>query len=679
MSNRLAHETSPYLLQHADNPVDWWPWSEEAFEEARRRDVPVLLSVGYSSCHWCHVMAHESFEDEATAAYLNENFVSVKVDREERPDVDAVYMEAVQAATGHGGWPMTVFLTAEAEPFYFGTYFPPAPRHGMPSFRQVLEGVRQAWAERREEVADVAGKIVRDLAGREIDYGAGKQVPGEQELAQALLGLTREYDPQRGGFGGAPKFPPSMVIEFLLRHAARTGSEGASQMARDTCERMARGGIYDQLGGGFARYSVDRDWVVPHFEKMLYDNALLCRVYAHLWRATGSELARRVALETADFMVRELRTEEGGFASALDADSDDGTGRHVEGAYYVWTPEQLRAVLGDGDAELAAQYFGVTEEGTFEEGASVLQLPQHEGVFDAEKVDSVRRRLFAARAERPAPGRDDKVVAAWNGLAIAALAETGAYFDRPDLVDAALAAADLLVRVHLDDRAQLARTSKDGRAGANAGVLEDYADVAEGFLALASVTGEGVWLDFAGLLLDHVLVRFTDEKTGALYDTAADAERLIRRPQDPTDNAAPSGWTAAAGALLGYAAQTGSEPHRTAAERALGVVRVLGPRVPRFIGWGLAVAEALLDGPREVAVVGPALDDAGTRTLHRTALLGTAPGAVVAYGVAGGAEFPLLADRPLMGGEPTAYVCRNFTCDAPTTDPERLRIALSGR
>jgi uncharacterized protein YyaL (SSP411 family) len=677
MPNRLAHETSPYLLQHADNPVDWWPWSEEAFAEARRRDVPVLLSVGYSSCHWCHVMAHESFEDEATAAYLNEHFVSVKVDREERPDVDAVYMEAVQAATGHGGWPMTVFLTPEAEPFYFGTYFPPAPRHGMPSFRQVLEGVRQAWDDRREEVADVAGKIVRDLAGREIDYGAGKQVPGEQELAQALLGLTREYDPQRGGFGGAPKFPPSMVIEFLLRHHARTGSEGALQMAQDTCERMARGGIYDQLGGGFARYSVDREWVVPHFEKMLYDNALLCRVYAHLWRATGSELARRVALETADFMVRELRTAEGGFASALDADSDDGTGRHVEGAYYVWTPQQLRDVLGDDDARLAAQYFGVTEEGTFEHGSSVLQLPQHEGVFDAARIDGVRQRLLRAREERPAPGRDDKVVAAWNGLAIAALAETGAYFDRPDLVDAALAAADLLVRVHLDDRAHLARTSKDGRTGANAGVLEDYADVAEGFLALASVTGEGVWLDFAGLLLDHVLTRFADEKTGALFDAAADAERLIRRPQDPTDNAAPSGWTAAAGALLSYAAHTGSEPHRTAAERALGVVKVLGPRVPRFIGWGLAVAEALLDGPREVAIVGRAADDTGARELHRTALLSSAPGAVVAYGPVGGEEFPLLADRPLVGGEPAAYVCRNFTCDAPTTDPERLRAALS--
>ncbi|MFJ8358984.1 thioredoxin domain-containing protein [Streptomyces sp. NPDC093984] len=673
--NRLAHETSPYLLQHADNPVDWWPWSEEAFAEARERDVPVLLSVGYSSCHWCHVMAHESFEDDATAAYLNEHFVSIKVDREERPDVDAVYMEAVQAATGHGGWPMTVFLTPGAEPFYFGTYFPPAPRHGMPSFRQVLEGVQQAWADRRDEVTEVAGKIARDLAQREISYG-DTRAPGEEELAQALLGLTREYDAQRGGFGGAPKFPPSMVIEFLLRHHARTGSEGALQMAQDTCERMARGGIYDQLGGGFARYSVDRDWVVPHFEKMLYDNALLCRVYAHLWRATGSDLARRVALETADFMVRELRTAEGGFASALDADSDDGTGRHVEGAYYVWTPEQLREALGADDAELAARYFEVTEEGTFEHGSSVLQLPQQEGVFDAQRIESIRRRLLDKRAERPAPGRDDKVVAAWNGLAIAALAETGAFFDRPDLVDAALGAADLLVRLHLDEHARLARTSKDGRVGANAGVLEDYADVAEGFLALASVTGEGVWLEFAGFLLDHVLTRFTDD-SGTLYDTAADAEKLIRRPQDPTDNATPSGWTAAAGALLSYAAQTGAEPHRAAAERALGVVKALGPRVPRFIGWGLAVAEALLDGPREVAVVGPALDDPATRALHRTALLGTAPGAVVAIGTPESDELPLLVDRILVGDEPTAYVCRNFTCDAPTTDPERLRTALS--
>ncbi|MCT9003759.1 thioredoxin domain-containing protein [Streptomyces rhizosphaerihabitans] len=675
--NRLAHETSPYLLQHADNPVDWWPWSAEAFDEARRSNRPVLLSVGYSSCHWCHVMAHESFEDDATAAYLNDHFVSIKVDREERPDVDAVYMEAVQAATGQGGWPMTVFLTPDAEPFYFGTYFPPEPRHGMASFRQVLEGVAAAWTDRRDEVSEVAGKITRDLAEREMSFG-DSQVPGEEELAAALLGLTRDYDAARGGFGGAPKFPPSMVIEFLLRHHARTGSEGALQMAVDTCERMARGGLYDQLGGGFARYSVDREWVIPHFEKMLYDNALLCRVYAHLWRSTGSELARRVALETADFLVRELRTDEGGFASALDADSEDGTGRHVEGAYYVWTPAQLREVLGDADAELAAQHFGVTEEGTFEEGASVLQLPQQEGVFDAEKVASVRERLLAARAGRPAPGRDDKVVAAWNGLAVAALAETGAYFDRPDLVEAAIGAADLLVRLHMDDRARLARTSKDGRVGAHAGVLEDYADVAEGFLALTSVTGEGVWLEFAGFLLDHVLAQFTDDESGALYDTAADAERLIRRPQDPTDNATPSGWSAAAGALLSYAAQTGAEPHRTAAERALGVVKALGPRAPRFIGWGLAVAEALLDGPREVAVVGEGSDPA-TTALRRTALLGTAPGVVLAVGAPESDELPLLSGRPLVDGKPAAYVCRNFACDAPTTDPDRLRTALNGR
>ncbi|WP_329401452.1 thioredoxin domain-containing protein [Streptomyces melanogenes] len=667
MPNRLAHETSPYLLQHADNPVDWWPWSPEAFAEARERGLPVLLSVGYSSCHWCHVMAHESFEDETTAAYLNEHFVNVKVDREERPDVDAVYMEAVQAATGQGGWPMTVFLTPDAEPFYFGTYFPPEPRHGMPSFPQVLEGVDAAWRDRREEVGEVAAKVVRDLGERELVYGGGAGVPGEEELAGALLGLTRDYDERHGGFGGAPKFPPSMTLEFLLRHHARTGAEGALEMAADTCEKMARGGIYDQLGGGFARYSVDREWVVPHFEKMLYDNALLCRVYAHLWRATGSELARRVALETADFMVRELRTNEGGYASALDADSDDGSGHHVEGAFYVWTPAQLAEALGEKDGEAAARHYGVTEEGTFEEGASVLQLPSDGGPMAAD----VRDRLFAARELRPRPGRDDKVVAAWNGLAIAALAETGAYFDRPDLIERATEAADLLVRVHMDDRARLSRTSKDGQVGQNDGVLEDYADVAEGFLALAGVTGEGAWLEFAGFLLDIVLDQFTAEG-GVLYDTAHDAEQLIRRPQDPTDSATPSGWTAAAGALLSYAAHTGSSAHRAAAEGALGVVKALGPRAPRFIGWGLATAEALLDGPREVAVVGPPGGE-----LHRAALLGRAPGAVVAVGEPGGAEFPLLADRPLVDGGPAAYVCRHFTCEAPVTSAESLAEALS--
>ncbi|TJZ45368.1 thioredoxin domain-containing protein [Streptomyces piniterrae] len=682
MPNRLAHETSPYLLQHADNPVDWWPWSADAFEEARRRGVPVLLSVGYSSCHWCHVMAHESFEDPATAALLNDHFVSVKVDREERPDVDAVYMEAVQAATGQGGWPMTVFLTPDAEPFYFGTYFPPEPRHGMPSFGQVLEGVRGAWTDRRDEVGEVAGRIVADLSGRSLSESltaTEQRPPRPEELHTALMALTREFDAVRGGFGGAPKFPPSMVLEFLLRHHARTGSEAALEMVQATCAAMARGGIYDQLGGGFARYAVDATWTVPHFEKMLYDNALLCRVYAHLWRATGSDLARRIAVETADFMVRELRTDEGGFASALDADSDDGSGKHVEGAYYVWTPEQLRAVLGEKDAEFAAQYFGVTEEGTFEENASVLQLPEIGGLVDAERVVSVKERLLAARAERPRPGRDDKIVASWNGLAIAALAETGAYFDRPDLIQAATDAADLLVRVHMDWQARLHRTSRDGAPGANSGVLEDYANVAEGFLTLASVSGEGVWVEFAGFFLDTVLVQFTAQD-GALYDTASDAETLIRRPQDPTDSATPSGWTAAAGALLSYGALTGSGLHRDAGERALGIVTALGGRAPRFIGWGLAAAEAALDGPREVAVVGPR-DDPATRALHRAALLGTAPGAVVALGAPGSddsEEVPLLMERPLVDGRPAAYVCRNFTCERPTTDPEELAERLRG-
>ncbi|MGD9484886.1 thioredoxin domain-containing protein [Streptomyces sp. TRM70308] len=678
--NRLADEQSPYLLQHASNPVDWWPWGEEAMQEAKRRDVPVLLSVGYSSCHWCHVMAHESFEDAETAAYLNEHFVSVKVDREERPDVDSVYMEAVQAATGQGGWPMTVFLTPSGEPFYFGTYFPPAPRSGMPSFRQVLEGVRGAWAERRGEVDEVAGRVAGELAGRTIAYaeGTAPRQPGEAELADALLGLTREFDAVRGGFGGAPKFPPSMALEFLLRHYARTGAEGALQMVRATCEAMARGGLYDQLGGGFARYSVDAEWVVPHFEKMLYDNALLCRVYAHLWRATGSGLARRVALETADFLVRELRTGQGGFASALDADSDDGTGRHREGAYYVWTPDELRAALGEADAELAMRYYGVTQEGTFEEGASVLQLPDTpDGPVDADRIAAVRERLLAARARRPRPGRDEKVVAAWNGLAIAALAETGAYFGRPDLVDAAAAAGDLLVAVHTEQRGgelRLARTSRDGAAGASAGVLEDYASCAEGFHALYAVTGDTAWLDLAGLLLETVLARFT-APDGTLFDTADDAERLIRRPQDPTDGATPSGWTAAAGALLTHAAYTGGARYREAAERALGVVAALGARAPRFIGWGLAVAEAALDGPREVAVVG-AEGDAETAELHRTALLAAAPGAAVAVGRPGAEEPALLAGRGLLAGRAAAYVCRHFTCTAPTADAKTLAAQL---
>ncbi|MFD1545484.1 thioredoxin domain-containing protein [Nonomuraea guangzhouensis] len=653
--NRLKDATSPYLLQHADNPVDWHPWGEEAFAEARRRDVPLLISVGYSACHWCHVMAHESFEDADTARLMNEHFVNVKVDREERPDVDAVYMTATQAMIHQGGWPMTVFATPEGHPFYCGTYFPRA------QFQRLLRGVHDAWTGDRATVTEQGSKVVEALnAHTTLPSGP---LPGEEALALAVANLRESFDKERGGFGGAPKFPPSMVLEFLLR-------SGESEMSGRTLDAMARGGMYDQLGGGFARYSVDAGWVVPHFEKMLYDNALLLRVYTHWWKASREPLARRVALETADWLLREMRTAEGGFASALDADSEG-----EEGRFYVWTPEQLREVLGDDDGEWATRLFEV--RGTFEHGTSVLQLLADPD--DATRFDDVRARLLAARGLRVRPGRDDKVVASWNGLAIAALAETGMVFDRPDLVAAARQAAELLEDVHMDG-GRLLRTSRDGRAGRNAGVLEDYANLAEGLIALYGVTGETRWHRLAGSLLDTVLDRFGDD-AGGFYDTADDAERLFQRPQDPTDNATPSGQYAAAGALLAHSALTGSARHREAAYEALGTVSVLATGHARFAGWGLAVARAALGGPVEVAVVGPP-DDPRTRALHREALLADVPGLVVALGDGEGGQPggpALLEGRGTVGGAPAAYVCRDFACRMPVTTPEELRAELAGR
>ena len=648
MPNRLAASTSPYLLQHQDNPVDWQEWGPEAFAEAERRDVPVLLSIGYAACHWCHVMAHESFEDASTAAYMNEHYVNVKVDREERPDVDAVYMEAVQAMTGHGGWPMTSFLTAKGEPFFCGTYWPLEAGRGMPSFRQVLESVAQTWETRREDVMTAGADVVQRLS--RTSTGPTADVTPEL-LDKAFASLRASYDGVHGGFGGAPKFPPSMVLEFLLRHAARTG-EGL-ELVEHTCRAMASGGMYDQLAGGFARYAVDAQWVVPHFEKMLYDNALLLRVYVHLWRATGSEAARRVALETADFLLRDLRTEQGGFASALDADTDG-----VEGLTYAWTPAQLADALGDDDGTWAAEQFEVTAGGTFEHGASTLQRLLEPG--DAARYARVCARLREVRDARPQPGRDDKVVAAWNGLAVAALAEAGTLLDRPDLVDAATVCADLLRDLHTVD-GRLLRTSIDGRAGRNAGVLEDYADVAEGLLALSSATGDVQRLREAEALLDVVLARFSDG-SGGFYDTADDAEQLVRRPQDPTDGAVPSGLAAAAGALLTCAAMTGRDDLRVAAERALSTVAPLMSRHARFAGWAAAVGEALVAGPAEVVV----LDRPDLLAVARRA---TSPGAVV---VTGG---------PLAEGRPTgaAYVCRQFVCEAPTTDAGRLAEQLGAR
>jgi uncharacterized protein YyaL (SSP411 family) len=648
MTNRLAASTSPYLQQHRDNPVDWWEWSPEAFAEAVRRDVPVLLSIGYAACHWCHVMAHESFEDDATAAYLNEHFVNIKVDREERPDVDAVYMEAVQAMTGHGGWPMTSFLTPKGEPFFCGTYWPNVPKHGMPSFREVLESVARTWAERRAEVLDAGADVVRRLS-ESAPPGASLAVTPEL-LDKAAASLRSSYDEVAAGFGAAPKFPPSMALEFLLRHHARTG-DGLDLVA-GTCEAMARGGMYDQLAGGFARYSVDRHWVVPHFEKMLYDNALLLRVYLHWWRATGSDFARRVAVETGEFLLRDLRTPEGGFASALDADTNG-----VEGLTYVWTSEQLVDVLGDDDGAWAAKQLDVTPGGTFEHGTSVAQRLQEPD--DVERYERVRKALLAARSQRPQPTRDDKVVCAWNGLAIAALAEGGALLDRPGWIEAADACAQLLLDVHwMTADQRLRRVSRDGVVGQHAGVLEDYANFAEGLLVLHQVTGDAGRLDGAKHVLRVVLERFGDG-AGGFFDSADDAEQLVRRPRDPTDNATPSGLSAAAGALLTYAALTGSDAHRSAAEAALGTVAPLFSRHARFAGWACAVAEALLAGPAEVAVVDrPDLLALARRT--------TSPGAVVVN------QGPLVEGRPAGA----AYVCRGFVCDAPTTDETRLRAQL---
>jgi len=660
--NRLAAATSPYLLQHADNPVDWREWGEEAFAEARERDVPVLVSVGYAACHWCHVMAHESFEDEATAAQMNASFVCVKVDREERPDVDSVYMMATQAMTGHGGWPMTVFTTPDGEPFYCGTYFPPRPASGMPAFRQVLAAIADAWTGRRAELVAAGAQIVGAMSVR-LDLGPPAPLSADV-LDTAVRALRDSYDEEAAGFGGAPKFPPSMVLEFLLRHHARTGNPESLRMARGTLEAMARGGIYDQLAGGFARYSVDAGWVVPHFEKMLYDNALLLRVYLHLWRATGDDWARRVADETAGFLVRDLGTPEGGFASALDADTDG-----VEGLTYVWTPAQLVEVLGPDDGRWAADLFEVTGGGTFEHGTSTLQRLRDPD--DPARLASVRRRLLDARGRRPQPARDDKVVTAWNGLAIAALAEHGVLTGDEGSVAAARRAAELVAGTHWVD-GRLRRASRDGVAGRHAGVLEDYGDLAEGLLALHQATGEGRWLELAGELLDVVAEQFVDGD--GWHDTAADAEALVHRPFDPGDGPTPAGIAAAAGAAVGYAALAGSSRQRELGEAALASLVRLVAQAPRAAGWAAAVGEALLAGPLEVAVSGPAGPE--REALATAARASTSPGAVVVVGEPDAPGVPLLAARPPVDGRPAAYVCRGFVCSAPVTDVSALGAAL---
>jgi uncharacterized protein YyaL (SSP411 family) len=665
--NRLASATSPYLLQHAENPVHWWPWSDEAFAEAAGRQVPVFLSVGYAACHWCHVMAHESFEDEQIASMINDQFVPIKVDREERPDVDAVYMQATQALTGQGGWPMSVFLTPDRQPFYAGTYFPPTPRHGLPSFPQVLHAISEAWRERRSDLLGSAAEIVRQLS-MQPTLGDSASLTAE-DCERAVLTLHQEFDPAYGGFGRAPKFPPSMVLEALLRD----GGELATLMADRTLEAMARGGIYDQIGGGFARYSVDAGWVVPHFEKMLYDNALLLGAYTHWWRRTRNPLAERVVDETVAWLVREMRTEQGAFAASLDADSADDHGQLREGAYYVWNRDQLRRALGENDATWAAEVFSVTADGTFEHGASTLQLHSD---HDQLRLADVQQRLRSARDQRSRPGRDDKVVAAWNAWLVDALGQAAMIFSRQDWLAVATDAAEHLWHLHFRD-GRLRRTSRDGVVGSAAGILEDYAAFAMASVRLAQIHATPTWLTRAEQLLEVIMDQFDDAGRG-FFDTAADAEQLYTRPQDPTDNATPSGLSTTVHALRAIAELTGHERYAARADQAAAGAAELVRRAPRFAGWLLADAISQTPAPKpvQVAVVGP--DDPARAELALVAHQLAPAGSVVVAGEPDEPGLALLADRPLINDQPTAYVCRQFVCRLPVTTVEDLKDQLTG-
>jgi uncharacterized protein YyaL (SSP411 family) len=597
---------------------------------------------------------------------INEHFVAIKVDREERPDVDAVYMQATQALTGQGGWPMSVFLTPDRKPFYAGTYFPPTPRHGLPSFTQVLQAINDAWGDRRAELLDSASDIVRQLSKQATFGGAGELTAADCE--KALLALQGEFDRTYGGFGRAPKFPPSMVVEALLRD----GSEQSMIMTEKTLEAMARGGIYDQLGGGFARYSVDAGWIVPHFEKMLYDNALLLGVYTHWWRRTRNPLAERIVAETVAWLLREMRTEQGAFAASLDADSEDDQGVLREGAYYVWNRDQLRAVLGEEDAVWAAEVFSVIPSGTFEHGASTLQLLSD---HDQLRLTDVRERLRTARDQRSRPGRDDKVVAAWNALLVDALVQAAMIFDRPEWLQIATEAAEHLWQLHWRE-GRLRRTSRDGVAGEAFGILEDYAAFALAASRLAAAYAEPLWLNRAEQLLEVIMEQF-DDPAGGLFDTAADAEQLYARPQDPTDNATPSGLSAAVHALRLMAELSGEGRYADRADRAAASVTELVRRAPRFAGWLLAdgISQTSRRKPVEVAVVGP--DEAARAELVLLAHQLAPAGSVIVAGMPDQPGLALLNDRPMINKQPTAYVCRHFVCKLPVNSVEDLALQLT--
>ena len=681
MANRLASETSPYLLQHKDNPVDWYPWGEEALKRAREEDKPVLLSVGYSACHWCHVMERESFEDDETARMMNEHFVNVKVDREERPDIDSIYMAAVQALTHHGGWPMTVFLTPDGAPFYGGTYFPPIPSRGMPSFQQILLSVVDAYENRREEVLQNAQAVRDYLQASTAAVMPEAESAGIELLDRAAGALLSQLDRRFGGFGGAPKFPQAMNLEVLLRHHHRTGERSALDGVELTCRQMANGGIYDQLGGGFSRYSVDAFWLVPHFEKMLYDNALLSRLYLETYQATGDAFYRRIAEETLDYVLRDMTSEEGGFYSAEDADSEG-----EEGKFYVWTPGELETVLDPEEASLAARYWDVTERGNFE-GKNILHVARPpEAVADEfglsseelwARIATIRAKLFAVREERVRPGRDEKILAAWNGLMLRSFALAARVTGRGDYREAAIENATFMVE-KLKEDGRIHRSYKDGRARFN-GYLEDYAMVADGLVALYEATFETRWLVEADALLDAVSELFWDEEKRAFYDTPADHEELVTRPRDVYDNATPSGTSVATEVLLELALFLDRSDYRQRAEDVLDELAGGMEKVPSGFGRLLCALDLSISETREVAIVGdPEAPD--TRDLLETVYAGYLPNKVVAGrgpddDEAGGL-IPLLAQRPAREGKATAYVCVHYACQTPTTDPQELSRQL---
>ncbi len=680
MPNRLINETSPYLLQHAHNPVDWYPWGAEALERARDEDKPILLSIGYSACHWCHVMERESFENDAIAEIMNRHFVNIKVDREERPDLDAVYMEAVQMLTGSGGWPMTVFLTPDGKPFYGGTYFPPVDRHNMPGFPRLLETVAGAYRNSNPEIRRVTGQLTEQM-GRTANMPRGAGALDESVIHQAYNALATNFDYQNGGVGNAPKFPQAMTLEILLRYYARGHNDRSLSMLELTLEKMARGGIYDQIGGGFHRYSTDAFWLVPHFEKMLYDNALLARLYLHGWLATGRSLYRRIAEETLDYALREMTGEHGGFFSATDADSEG-----EEGKFFVWTPGEIETVLGAGDAALFGAFFGVSQRGNFE-GANILNIPvkaadfaQRQGIPLERLVDVIRRgkeTLRLAREGREHPLLDDKALASWNGLMLRAFAEAGAALERQDYLDAAARNANFLL-TDMRPQGRLLRSYRQGQAKLP-GFLEDYSFVADGLLSLYEATFQRRWLDAAMELADEMISLFWDESAGGFYDTGRDHEELVVRPRDVFDNAQPCGGSVASDLLLRLSVVTGNDGYAVKAVAPLRTLAELMGRAPAGTGRWLAALDFYLSAPKEVAVIGP-LDDPATSALLRQVNGRYLPNRVLAGATgadaANASALPLLAGRGMVDGKPTAYVCENYACQLPVTDATALAAQL---